>query len=81
MSAEIEARIPHRDPFLLIDAIEDEGEGWIETTWTVPVDADWVRGHYPDLIRYCALARISLIGSKSACIARMAWSMLCSFQG
>lgn len=48
MSAdEIEARIPHREPFLLVDGITDEGEDWIETTWTVPADADWVRGHYP----------------------------------
>jgi len=46
--AAIEAAIPHRDPFLFLDRIDALGNGSIEATWTVPADADWFRGHYPD---------------------------------
>ena len=45
--AEIEARIPHRDPFLLVDRILERDERAIRTEWTVPPDADFFRGHYP----------------------------------
>lgn len=46
--AAIEARIPHRPPFLLLDEIVEEGEDWALFRWTVPADADWFRGHYPE---------------------------------
>ena len=45
--AAIEAAIPHRAPFLFLDRIAGEGEGWIEAEWTVPPDAEWLRGHFP----------------------------------
>lgn len=43
----VEAVLPHRDPFLFVDEVADAGDGWIETAWSVPADADWFRGHYP----------------------------------
>ncbi len=43
----IEARIPHRAPFLFLDRIIEESEESIRCEWRVPVDADWMRGHYP----------------------------------
>ena len=46
---EIEALLPHRDPFLLVDRVEDGGENWLTATWHVPADGWWFRGHYPDL--------------------------------
>jgi 3-hydroxyacyl-[acyl-carrier-protein] dehydratase len=49
MSAEIEALIPHRPPFLFVDRIVARGEEWIESTWRVPADASWFAGHYPDM--------------------------------
>ena len=45
--AAIEARIPHRPPFLLLDRIVEEDEKRIVCQWRVPEDADWFRGHYP----------------------------------
>ncbi len=45
--AEIEAAIPHRDPFLLVSEVLEVDEQSIVTRWTVPADADWARGHYP----------------------------------
>jgi 3-hydroxyacyl-[acyl-carrier-protein] dehydratase len=45
--AEIEAAIPHRDPFLLVSEVLEVDEHSIVTRWTVPADADWTRGHYP----------------------------------
>ena len=45
--AEIEAAIPHRDPFLFVDEICDRAENSIDCAWRVPPDADWFRGHYP----------------------------------
>jgi len=45
--AEIEAAIPHRDPFLFVDAIQERTENGIQCGWRVPPDADWFRGHYP----------------------------------
>ena len=44
---EIEAAIPHRDPFLFVERVLDDGDEHFETTWKVPADADWFRGHYP----------------------------------
>lgn len=48
---EIEGLIPHREPFLFVDEILDRsrsavGEA-IDVAWTVPVEADFFRGHYP----------------------------------
>ncbi len=45
--SEIESRIPHRAPFLFVDAILDEDETTITTEWTPPADADFFKGHYP----------------------------------
>jgi 3-hydroxyacyl-[acyl-carrier-protein] dehydratase len=45
--AAIEARIPHREPFLFVDRIVEECEDGILCEWRVPPDADWFRGHYP----------------------------------
>jgi 3-hydroxyacyl-[acyl-carrier-protein] dehydratase len=45
--AEIEAAIPHRDPFLLVDEVSALDDTSIATAWTVPTGAFWERGHYP----------------------------------
>jgi len=45
--AAIEERVPHRDPFLFVDELIDEGPDWIAVRWTVPLDAPWFAGHYP----------------------------------
>ncbi|MEW6072055.1 MAG: 3-hydroxyacyl-ACP dehydratase FabZ family protein [Planctomycetota bacterium] len=45
--AEVEAAIPHRDPFLFVDRIVEETEDSVTTEWDVPAGADWFRGHYP----------------------------------
>ena len=54
--AEIEARIPHRDPFLFVDRAwlgrSDAGEAdapaaTLTAEWRVPETADFFRGHYP----------------------------------
>ncbi|QDU66723.1 3-hydroxyacyl-ACP dehydratase FabZ family protein [Engelhardtia mirabilis] len=45
--AAIEAAIPHREPFLLVDEVLEAQDERIVTRWTVPADADWFRGHYP----------------------------------
>jgi 3-hydroxyacyl-[acyl-carrier-protein] dehydratase len=45
--AAIEALLPHREPFLLVDRITDRGDDWIETEWHVAEDLDVFRGHYP----------------------------------
>ena len=45
--AEIEAAIPHREPFLFVDRILSRSEQGIQCAWRVPEDADWFRGHYP----------------------------------
>jgi 3-hydroxyacyl-[acyl-carrier-protein] dehydratase len=44
---EILALIPHRPPFLFVDAIAARGESWIETTWSARADLELFRGHYP----------------------------------
>ena len=43
----IEALLPHRDPFLLVDRIVEEGEGWVLTEWDVPEDLPVFEGHFP----------------------------------
>jgi 3-hydroxyacyl-[acyl-carrier-protein] dehydratase len=43
----IEARIPHREPFLLLDRIVEESRDELTCEWLVPENADWFRGHYP----------------------------------
>ncbi|MDI6901919.1 MAG: 3-hydroxyacyl-ACP dehydratase FabZ [Anaerosomatales bacterium] len=41
--------IPHRDPFLLVDRVEDMVPGERATGYlTVTADAFWVPGHFPD---------------------------------
>ncbi len=45
--AAVLAAIPHRPPFLFVDAIEDRTETSIECSWTVPAEAEFFRGHYP----------------------------------
>lgn len=44
---EVEALIPHRDPFLFVDRIVDRTEDAITTEWRVSEDLDAFRGHYP----------------------------------
>lgn len=49
--AEVEALIPHRDPFLFVDEIlerdlADERPS-VRVRWTVRADSDFYRGHYP----------------------------------
>ena len=49
--AAIEARLPHREPFLFVDrivALEPAGERpSISGEWRVPPEAPFFRGHYP----------------------------------
>lgn len=45
--AEIEALIPHREPFLYVDRIVERGAQQIATEWDVPADLPAFRGHYP----------------------------------
>lgn len=44
---EIEAAIPHRDPFLLLDAIVEQGDGWIVCKKRFAPGEYFYRGHYP----------------------------------
>ncbi len=44
---EILAAIPHREPFLFVDRVVERGAGQLVTEWTVPVEAEFLRGHYP----------------------------------
>ena len=46
---EIKKIIPHRDPFLLIDAIEEMEEGKkVVATKHMKEDEFWFKGHFPD---------------------------------
>ena len=45
--AEVEALLPHRAPFLLVDRITERGEEQLCTEWHVSPDMDVFRGHYP----------------------------------
>ena len=45
---QIEQVIPHRDPFLLIDTVEELAPGQrVVATKYVSWDSDWFRGHFP----------------------------------
>ncbi len=44
---EIRAAIPHREPFLFVERVVERGERRLVTEWTVPPEADFLRGHYP----------------------------------
>ncbi len=44
----IQAAIPHRDPFLLIDKIVEQEENRIVCQKELSGDEFWFRGHYPD---------------------------------
>jgi 3-hydroxyacyl-[acyl-carrier-protein] dehydratase len=46
--AEIQAAIPHRPPFLLIDRIVSRGDDAIECEKDISGDEFWFQGHYPD---------------------------------
>lgn len=43
----VEARIPHRPPFLFVDRVLAIGPDGITTEWDVDPDAEFFRGHYP----------------------------------
>lgn len=45
---EIERRIPHRSPMLLVDTITSLGENEISCTKTFSPDEPFVQGHFPD---------------------------------
>jgi 3-hydroxyacyl-[acyl-carrier-protein] dehydratase len=45
--AEIEALIPHRDPFLFVDRIVERGADRLVAEWDVRADLAAFRGHYP----------------------------------
>ena len=48
MSADaVLAALPHRPPFLFVDRVVAEGPDTLAVEWTVPPDADFLRGHYP----------------------------------
>jgi 3-hydroxyacyl-[acyl-carrier-protein] dehydratase len=44
----IEAAIPHREPFLLIDEIVEQSDDRIVCRKTFTGDEFWYRGHYPE---------------------------------
>lgn len=46
--AEIQAAIPHRDPFLLIDEVVSQDEKRIHCRKTFSGEEYFYRGHYPD---------------------------------
>lgn len=45
--AEIEAAIPHREPFLFVDRVIERTRDAITTEWDVASDLPAFRGHYP----------------------------------
>ena len=49
--AAIEARLPHREPFLFLDRIvaldAHAPDATLTAEWSVPASADFFRGHYP----------------------------------
>ena len=44
----IQAAIPHRDPFLLVDEIVEQEDNRIVCLKKLTGDEFWFRGHYPD---------------------------------
>ena len=45
---EIQAAIPHREPFLLIDRVVSKTDDAIQCEKTVSGEEFWFQGHYPD---------------------------------
>lgn len=45
--AAIEDAIPHREPFLFLDAVTEAADESLTATWRVPEDAPWFKGHFP----------------------------------
>ena len=45
--SEIEAAIPHREPFLLVDRVVRREGDTLVARWTVDPAGPWFRGHYP----------------------------------
>jgi len=45
--AAIQRAIPHRDPFLFLDAILEVSDEALVSEWRVPESAEFFRGHYP----------------------------------
>ncbi len=43
----VEARIPHRPPFLFVDRVLAIGPDGITTEWDVDPESEFFRGHYP----------------------------------
>lgn len=43
----VHAVLPHREPFLFVDAILERDERRVVTQWTAPAEASFFRGHYP----------------------------------
>jgi len=43
----VHAALPHRDPFLFVDAIVEQTETRVVTRWRAREDAPFFRGHYP----------------------------------
>ncbi len=46
--AEIKEKIPHRDPFLWLDRVCEQGENFIRAEKYISPDLDIFKGHYPD---------------------------------
>ena len=43
----VESLLPHRQPFLFVDRILEEGPDRVTTEWHVAPELDCFRGHYP----------------------------------
>lgn len=43
----VHAVLPHRDPFLFVDAVLERDERRVLTQWRAKEDAPFFRGHYP----------------------------------
>ena len=43
----IQRRLPHRFPFLMIDAVEESGPGYAVAIKNVSVNEPWCQGHFP----------------------------------
>jgi len=46
--AQIEARIPHRPPMLLVDRVLEKSDKHLVGEYTFPAEAFYFQGHYPD---------------------------------
>ncbi|MDR1816691.1 MAG: beta-hydroxyacyl-ACP dehydratase [Puniceicoccales bacterium] len=47
VGADVLAAIPHRPPFLFIDAVRERGEGWIACERTFRAEEPFYAGHFP----------------------------------